>query len=148
MWGFYVLHTIRFVGGRCPPLGLFPALMLAAVFAATFSLIRDANLLLLASATVLAFSLLFYHEREDFIYAGYMIAVGALIEYVGTATGQWAYPGAPFGGVPAWFITMWGGVGLFTRRLLLPLHAKLRVRVSQRREIGPERGCRNGLQKK
>ncbi|HZU87707.1 MAG TPA: hypothetical protein VE993_00475 [Stellaceae bacterium] len=134
MWGFYALHTIRLVGGRCPRFRLFPTLPLTALFAAAFALIGDANLLLLASAAVLAAALLLHHEREDLIYAGYMIAVGALIEYVGTGTGQWSYPGAPYGGVPAWFVTMWGGVGLFTRRLLLPLHTALRLRVSRRRE--------------
>jgi hypothetical protein len=125
MWGFYTLHAIRFIGGRCPRLTI-PTVILAAIFAAAFSTIGDANRLLLVSAAVLALALLCHHERDDLRYAGYMIVVGALVEYVGTGTGQWAYPAAPHGGVPAWFVTMWGGVGLFTRRLFLPLLINLR----------------------
>jgi hypothetical protein len=63
----------------------------------------------------------FFHEKLDLAYAGYMILVGALIEYTGVWSAQWGYPGSPPGGVPLWFITMWGGVGLFTRRLVLPI---------------------------
>jgi hypothetical protein len=131
MWGFYVLHTIRFVAGRCPPLRLFPTLITAAIFAATFALIRDADFLFFAPATVLVLAVPLYDEREDLAYIGYMIFIGALIEYVGTGTGQWAYPGTPYGGVPAWFVTMWGGVGFFTRHLLLPLHAGLCLRTKK-----------------
>jgi hypothetical protein len=47
--------------------------------------------------------------------------LGALIEYTGVWTGQWHYPGRHLGGVPLWFLPMWAGVGLFTRRLVLPL---------------------------
>ena len=47
----------------------------------------------------------------DVAYAGYMAALGALIEYVGVWTGQWHYPGQHFGGVPLWFLPMWAGVG-------------------------------------
>jgi len=36
-------------------------------------------------------------------------------------SGQWGYPGNPPGGVPLWFITMWGGIGLFMRRLIVPI---------------------------
>ena len=57
----------------------------------------------------------------DFAYVAYMVILGALIEYTGVWAGQWSYPENPPGGVPLWFITMWGGVGLFTRRLVLPL---------------------------
>ena len=71
----------------------------------------------------LALALGFFHERQDLIYLGYMAVVGALVEYCGVWSGQWHYPGDSFGGVPLWFATMWGGIGLFTRRLILPLTA-------------------------
>ena len=45
-----------------------------------------------------------------------------------TGPGNWSLapggddgPGDPPGGVPLWFITLWGGVGLFLWRLALPL---------------------------
>jgi uncharacterized membrane protein YoaT (DUF817 family) len=89
-----------------------------------FATIGDATLLLLASAAVLAVALALFHESRDLAYTGYMILIGTLFEYAGVHSGLWSYPGDPSGGVPLWFATMWGGVGLFLRRLALPLVAK------------------------
>jgi hypothetical protein len=121
MWGFYTLHTIRFLGGPPPRDKRIAAPLAAVVFALPFATIADPVLLLLASATVLSACLVLFRERMDWAYAAYMAGLGALIEYVGVATGQWHYPNQPYGGVPLWFITMWAGVGLFARRLILPL---------------------------
>lgn len=121
MWGFYVLHTFRFWQLPHPRGSLVRALIMAVLFALPFSTIADAGLLFLATAGVLAASFALFHEPADFAYAGYMVVVGALIEYVGVGTGQWHYPSPPYGGVPFWFVTMWCGVGLFSRRLFLPL---------------------------
>jgi hypothetical protein len=121
VWGFYVLHTLRMVDGdafRGP--AWFP-LIVAALFALPFALIRDPVPLTLATGGLLCLALLFFHTRQDFAYAGYMILLGALVEYVGVWSGQWAYKEAPNGGVPVWFVTMWGGIGLFTGRIFLPL---------------------------
>jgi hypothetical protein len=120
MWGFYTLHAIRFLDGKAPSGRLIAATAAAAVFALPFALIADPVLLLAASGLALAACLLLFHEPMDLAYAAYMAALGALIEYVGVGTGQWHYPGQPLGGVPLWFLTMWAGVGLFTRRLILP----------------------------
>ncbi|HEY3909226.1 MAG TPA: hypothetical protein VGM07_04980 [Stellaceae bacterium] len=120
MWGFYTLHTIRVVGGRPPRFQPIATLLLVALFAAAFSTIRDPQLLLLVAVAIVAAGLGWFREPADFAYAGYMVAVGAVIEYVGVGTGQWSYPAAPVGGVPLWFVPMWAGVGLFTRRLFLP----------------------------
>jgi hypothetical protein len=121
MWGFYVLHTARFVGSAGARPGRFGlALGLALVFSLPFSLTADPMLLLGASGAVLLASLAFLHQPKDLASLAYMIVVGAVIEYVGVSTGQWSYPHPPQGGVPLWFITMWGGVGLFSRRLFVP----------------------------
>jgi len=121
MWGFYTLNTIRFLDGMAPGGSRWSALIMAAALAVTFSMVSDPGVLTLLSGIVLVISLALYSEPMDFAYAAYMVIMGALIEYVGVWTGQWSYPGYPPGGVPSWFIPMWGGVGLFTRRLLLPL---------------------------
>jgi hypothetical protein len=121
MWGFYLLNTIRFVGGETPTGDRRLAFALAILFAAPFATINDSSTLTLVSALILVVAVGVYHERLDLAYLGYTVAMGALIEYVGVHTGQWSYPGAPAGGVPPWFVTMWGGVGLFGRRLLLPV---------------------------
>ncbi|MGH8714373.1 MAG: hypothetical protein ACREYB_10240, partial [Casimicrobiaceae bacterium] len=121
MWGYYVIHLIRMVDGETPSRQSGRALCLAAVFAIPFLAIQDQRLLLLASTAAIGVAFVFFHQKLDFAYAGYLILVGALIEYTGVWSGQWAYPGDPPGGVPLWFVTLWGGVGLFTRRLVLPL---------------------------
>ncbi len=119
MWGFYILTTLRFLDGPPPRGKRWVALGLATVFALPFSTVGDATALTLISAAILAFCLVLYRESMDIAYVLTMIAMGAMVECIGVTTGQWAYPG--IGGVPLWFATMWGGVGLFTRRLLLPL---------------------------
>ena len=123
MWGFYVLHTIRFIDGAPPRGRAAIALAAAGAFAASFATIAAPTLLLLVSGAVLALGIALFHDRMDLAYAGYMAALGAAVEHVGVTTGQWHYPGHPWGGVPLWFLTMWAGVGLFTRRLALPLVA-------------------------
>jgi hypothetical protein len=120
IWGFYTLHAIRFLDGGAPGGGYLKAVTAAAAFSLSFGIITAPGLLLAASASVLVLCFILFHEREDLIYAGYMCALGAVIEYVGVASGQWHYPGHPGGGVAFWFVTMWSGIGLFTRRLLLP----------------------------
>ena len=121
MWGFYTLNTIRFLGGKAPEGKPWLPILMAVAFAISFSTVSDAGLLTLLSGSVLIVSLALFRQPMDFAYVAYMVAMGAWIEYTGVWTGQWGYPGDPPGGVPIWFITMWGGVGLFTRRLLLPV---------------------------
>lgn len=120
MWGFYVLHCLRFLGGPAPRTSRLAAAALAVLFAVPFVTLSDPWLLLVASGTALTVALSFYHDRQDLAYLGYMVVLGALVEYCGVWSGQWHYPGDPVGGVPLWFATMWGGIGLFTRRLILP----------------------------
>lgn len=122
MWGFYILHAVRLLDGpkaspRCIPL----ALGFAVVFSLCFSVITNPVFLAVASGAVLAVTLGFYHESTDLAYVVYMATMGALVEYIGVGTGQWSYPQEPYGGVPLWSFVMWGGVGLFTRRILVPL---------------------------
>jgi hypothetical protein len=96
MWGFYLLHVHRLWRGT-PSSRPRPVLAwgLGLAFAAAFSVITDQTLL-------------------------FAVTAGALIEYVGVHSGQWFYPIDVPGGVPPWFVTMWGGIGLFFRRLVMP----------------------------
>ena len=121
MWGFYIFHCLRLLDGPAARDSGFAAVALAALFAAPFMTLSDPWLLLAASGIVLAMMLGFFHERGDLVYLGYMAILGAMVEYCGVWSGQWHYPGGQFGGVPLWFVTMWGGIGLLTRRLILPL---------------------------
>lgn len=121
MWGFYVLHAIRMLRGPIPRGSFRPVVALGIVFALPFVTIANATMLLAASGAALALALWIFRERDDWLYVGYMIALGAAVEYTGVGSGQWGYPGNPPGGVPLWFVTMWAGVGLFARRLIVPL---------------------------
>jgi hypothetical protein len=121
MWGFYVTHTWRVLDGSIPAPSA-PAAVLAVLFAACF-VVSSGWILLGLTAAVLTAALYFFHERLDLAYAGYMVGLGALVEYTGVWTGEWGYPGDPPGGVPLWFVTLWGGVGLLLRRAALPLLA-------------------------
>lgn len=124
MWGFYLLHTRRLLGGPAPEGRRLTVWVLALLYSAAFAAIPDTSLLLAVTATLLAIGLILFHEPLDLAYTGYLILLGAAIEYTGVHSGQWHYPGDPPGGVPFWFITLWGGVGLFLRRLVLPILAR------------------------
>lgn len=122
MWGFYLLHVRRVMGGDAPQDHKPPVIWaLAILYAAAFALMANPTLLLLVTTGLLAIGLVLHHTRRDLAFVGYMIFLGALIEYVGVHSGQWYYPDDPWGGVPLWFITLWGGVGFFLHRLALPL---------------------------
>ena len=121
MWGGYLLHLIRLLEGPAPESNRALVWTLALLYAAAFAAIPDANTLLVATGALLLVSLFFFHEPLDLAYTGYLILLGALVEYTGVYSNEWHYPGNPAGGVPMWFITLWGGVGLFSRRLVLPI---------------------------
>ncbi len=120
MWGFYVLHTKRMLGDT-PPESSRTAWGLAICYSIAFATLKDPNVLLDVTAALLVLGVLLFHTPRDLAFLGYMILLGAAVEYTGVTSGQWSYPNAPLGGVPAWFVTLWGGVGLFFHRLILPL---------------------------
>jgi hypothetical protein len=126
MWGFYLLHSWRVLDGPAPPGKRRQAWVLALLYAAAFGGIASANTLLAVTATLLLLGLALFHEPMDLAYVAYLVALGAAVEYTGVHSGQWSYPGQPPGGVPLWFVTLWGGVGLFMRRLIVPLLAPYR----------------------
>lgn len=130
MWGFYLLHTRRLLAGPAP-LGRRVVIWVLALFYATaFATIPDGRILLVVTGTLLFIGLIMFHEPLDVAYIGYFILMGAAIEYTGVYSGQWHYPGSPPGGVPFWFITLWGGVGLFLRRLILPILIRYEKRLN------------------
>jgi hypothetical protein len=120
MWGFYVLHATRTLGGYASRARLVPAAILALAFTAVFATLADPRWLAGVAAAVVVVALAIFRERRDFAYAGYMALVGLLIECTGVLSGQWHYPGAPPGGVPVWSLPMWAGIGLFVRRIVTP----------------------------
>lgn len=120
MWGFYLLHTKHFIEGHASR----PKRMdwvLVVLFIIAFGTIHQQIVLLIATGALFLAWIALAHEPQDLAYAGYMVLLGAAVEYTGVWSGQWAYPGNPPGGVPLWFISLWGGVGMALGRLLLPI---------------------------
>lgn len=123
MYGFYLVHTHRMLGGLPASGPRLPSVLFTAAFAGPF-LVPLAWLghggLFVVATMVLALGLLRFHDRWDLAYAGYMLALGVTLELVGTTAGQWHYEGAA-SAVPPWSATMFAGIGLALRRLVLPL---------------------------
>jgi hypothetical protein len=124
MWGFYLLATVRLVGNQPPTHTHQKRFLLwafAIAFGLSFSMISDSTLLFLTTGAILALCLCVFCEKADYQYTAAMIILGTLVEYIGVWSGNWMYPDRPPGGVPLWFITMWGGVGFFARRITLSM---------------------------
>lgn len=122
MWGFYLLHASRTVLRGKNAESIRPAVWpLVIAFSACFACAPTPGMLLASSAAVLAIGLIVFHSPGDLRSVSYMILLGMAIEYTGVWCGQWIYPNPPVGGVPLWFVTLWGGVGLFLHRLAYPL---------------------------
>ena len=88
MWGFYLLHARRMVGGTPPPKSL-AIWMIVILYCMAFGLIPNQDVLLGVTATLLLGGLMAYHEPSDLAYIGYMIFLGTAIEYTGVWSGQW-----------------------------------------------------------
>lgn len=123
MWGFYLLHAWRLLGGAAPRGRSTAAWVLALLYSLAFVTLPAAGVLLAVTSALLLIGLALFHEPHDLGYVGYLILLGAAVEYTGVHSGQWHYPDNPPGGVPFWFVTLWGGVGLFMRRLIVPILA-------------------------
>lgn len=124
MWGFYLLHTRRLIPPDISSSIDSRIWLLAGAYSISFATLKDPAVLFGVTAFLLAIGLYLFHEPLDLSYVAYLILVGAAIEYTGVLSGEWQYPGDPAGGVPIWFVTLWGGVGLFLRRLAGPIMAR------------------------
>lgn len=120
MWGYYLIHTHRFLNRSYPIYFEWKALALAILFSALFGIVADRILLLMASSAVLGIAFIFYHEKDDFLYCGYMMSLGIIFEFIGVHQKLWMYPEQNYQSALIQFVVMWGFVGLFFRRLVGP----------------------------
>lgn len=126
MWGGYLLHVRRFWapeahGAARLPASRFVALaVLAAAFAASFSVVRDARTLFVVTTLIVIVAASVSRTRLPIACALHMVALGAAVECVGVASGEWSYPREAPLTLPLWFAPMWSGVGLFFASLVFP----------------------------
>lgn len=128
MWGFYFLHMRRLLREDVPDL-TWAAALGTAVFALPFLVFMGHTTHLLLLAGALAVLLAMFHRKGDLLYGGYALLLGLAIEWVGVSTGEWSYPGSPYG-VPPWSYAMWAGCGIALRRFAAPLADTLATRLT------------------
>lgn len=114
----FALGFLSLLGNGLKYLGVF---LVALAFSVSFSCIANQEVLTIVTFTLLFIAIYIFHEKYDFIYLGYFVLMGMGIEYAGVYFNVWGYPGHPIIGIPFWFITMWGCIGLLLRRLILPM---------------------------
>lgn len=134
LWGFYYLNIKRFISERAEAVifdkkSIFGLLLTALAFS-IFS--KDSNTLFMATLLSIGVLFIMFHERFDFYYGAYALALGFVIELFGISTGLWAYPEPDFLGIPYWFATMWISVGVLGRRFLIPLAEWITIKFSVR----------------
>jgi len=127
MWGFYLQHAHRFLNLSYPNRFEWKGFLLAIVFSALFGLISDRSLLLVLSTSWLFLSFVFYHQKEDFLFCGYLMLLGTIFEFVGIRQNLWSYPNQEYHTAWIQFVVMWGFVGLFFRRLVGPFLSSQKI---------------------
>lgn len=135
LWGFYYLTIKRFIGEPPDSHKLHGKAFFGSILTGLCFSLFSKNSTILFISTLISTSILFmmFHERYDFYYALCALILGFIIEVFGVSTGLWSYPEPDFLGIPYWFATMWGSVGLLGRRFLIPfaewiggkLHSKI-----------------------
>jgi len=120
MWGFYLLHAHRVIGGPYPRYFDRKALFLAGLFALTFSVGLPSYGVLGVSAILLFIALYYFHERNDYIFTVYLSCIGLIVECVGLYFNLWSYASTNYFLITLQIIIMWGASGLFFRQLAGP----------------------------
>lgn len=123
MWGFYVLNTYRQMASTViiPNKVNFKIVFLNILFMMPFVFIINYDLLSLFSFLILLFIVLFIGTIDDLKFIAYFLFIGTAIEYFGVWNHIWYYQKNFMGEVPFWYLSLWGGVGFFSRRIVLPI---------------------------
>ncbi|MBK7891360.1 MAG: DUF2878 family protein [Bdellovibrionales bacterium] len=125
MWGFYGLNSWRVVGGEVyDGVDRISSILLAVVFAVSFSVIRDERLLASALLCVLVVALFRYHAKRDLMYVAYFAFMGLVVEGYGLHFGYLWYPKTQYASLPLWGPLMWLNIGWIMSRLGAPLIAE------------------------
>lgn len=121
MWGYYFVVVQRWCQGT-PKVGTALKKWMggAVLFAMCFSSVQNMNILLFSSCLIVLTALLRARDPMTFKYFIVMVGMGTIVEAAGLAAGHWTYPQGHIGGLPLWYIPMWGGTGVFFHKIAVP----------------------------
>ncbi|MFL5813127.1 MAG: hypothetical protein ACJ763_06080 [Bdellovibrionia bacterium] len=118
MWGFYCLFVQRTLQLKDISQGQRKASVIyAAVFAVSFSVIRDEVILAGFLATLLLSAVAFFRSKQDMLSVALFTLTGILIESSGLWKGFWYYPHARYFELPLWGPLMWANIGMIVSRI-------------------------------
>lgn len=119
-WGFWILYMYRLLPKHFPT-NLHLATVIGTIcFSQSFGLIENREILLIVSVMIILISMKFLNTINDFLYLGYLAAVGMVVETTGLYFNLWSYPHSNLIVAATQFVVMWAGVGLFFRNLIGP----------------------------
>lgn len=118
MWGYFVLHFRKFLEGGIPNMRPIITLPLLLAFVASFFFFDSEMGILASTSLILVAFFLILRDKTDLLYFTYAIFIGFVFEFIGIKFGQWGYIS---GALPLWFLTLWGGSLVFSRRIIFPL---------------------------
>lgn len=130
MWGYYFVHAKRLIGDY-PVKNLTHGIIFTLMFISSLTFLKNEKAILITAALLLLVALCFFFKTKyDFLYAGYFLFIGCIIEYIGTKTNIWSYH---IDNHYAWWIITWTGSGIVLYRTILPLTSRL---VADNRKLG------------
>lgn len=113
MWGFYCLNAFRLLDRWPVAVKSFKKFLIHAVpFAGSFSIIKDEVSLAACLLALLILGLSFFHGKRNFLFVGYFLLMGILVEGLGIGFQLWHYPHAQYFEFPLWAPLMWTNIGL------------------------------------
>lgn len=119
-WGFWLLFSYRALGQNFPRRIDFRLVVMAMVFASSFSLPLPKTAILGLSAGIVVITVLITKSVQDIKYAFFYAGMGGLVEAVGLYRNMWFYPNADLLVAAIQFVVMWAGIGVFFRNLAGP----------------------------
>lgn len=118
MWGIYVIHLKRITEiffkkeFTSYPIGMVDFICVGLVIT-VFSICKDKSSVTFLPLIINIFYLI--SKKSKLLVSNYLyfIAIGGILELVGTNGGQWSYPQPDFFGVPFWYVNVFGSFALY-----------------------------------
>lgn len=119
-WGYWFAHAHLLLRPIYEKRVSKTAIILALLFAASFSVFKSTDLILIVTLGIMAMALILYHSSTDLKFFGYMLFLAMLVEPTGLYFRLWYYPAGLNAVVVLQFFVLWGTSGLLFCRLAGP----------------------------